>query len=326
MDKVYRFLSKVVGISSDDRGSDVMMKSSRALIAAYAAIGTVKFLWKYLRPFPQLKTMYGGTWAVISGATGGIGLRIAHELAAHGVHIILMARNVQGLTATATDLRSKYGIETREISFDAESDIDVSRIEEDICDLPISLLFNNVGVHNEVPTSIEDMEGEEIKRIVTVNCIFQAKLASAVIPLMKKYITMKSSKARNPCIINVSSLTSRMAMPLLSVYAATKAFEEHFTTGLAAELLPSGIHVMCLRPGLTVSSMSGETVPSLFCPSAEDMAHACLHKIDCGELCVVPYAPHAFLDIINKFVPDRLTWSIVLKMHEEKREKLLKKQ
>ena len=123
----------------------------------------------------------------------------------------------------------------------------------------------------------------------------------------------------------MSSFTSQMAMPMLSVYAASKALEEHLTTNLAAELQPFNIDVICLRPGLTVSQMSGITEPSLFCPSSKDMAYACLRMIRSGEVSVAPYWPHAILDIVNAFMPGRaLTWSIVRKMHQDKRDLMLK--
>ncbi len=80
-----------------------------------------------------------------------------------------------------------------------------------------------------------------------------------------------------------------MAMPLLSAYAASKAFDDHFSTNLAAELQPFNIQVLCWRPGITVSQMSGITEPSLFCPSSHDMALACVRMIDSGEHIVAPY-------------------------------------
>jgi short-subunit dehydrogenase len=109
------------------------------------------------------------------------------------------------------------------------------------------------------------------------------------------------------------------------VYAATKAFETHFSVCLAAELQPFGIDVLCLRPGLTVSRMSGISAPSFFCPSAADMAFCCVRMIGCGvQPSIAPYWPHALLDVVNGFVPRSLTWPIVRGMHQQKREELLK--
>lgn len=304
-----------------------LLQYSVGAFSIYATVKSASFLWKfYFRPFPSLRAKYAGTWSVITGSTGGIGLGIAHQLAAQGINIVLIARNKVGLDTTAAELRSRFpSIEVRVVSLEAEGNVDFTAVTTVIRDLNVSLLFNNVGVHNHIPTNVVDMDHQDIRRIVDVNCTFQVQLTSVVIPQMKHHAQYKTSTQGRPAVINVSSLTSKMAMPLLSVYAATKAFEEHWTVGLGAELEPLGIDVMCLRPGLTVSAMSGESTPSLFCPSAETMARACVRMIGSGELSVAPYAPHALLDFINQLVPRCLTWPLVRDMHEKKRKELLDK-
>jgi 17beta-estradiol 17-dehydrogenase / very-long-chain 3-oxoacyl-CoA reductase len=304
-----------------------LLKYSAAMVGTYAALKVASFAWKYyLRPAPSLRSKYQGTWAIITGGTGGIGLGIAQELAAQGVNIVLVARSKERLSATASSLRASYpGIQTKEISMDAENTTDFSALVKEIGDLDVSFLVNNVGVHNHVPTTVEDMEAKEVQRIVNVNCTFQVQLTAAVVPHMRRLAQRRSASTGRPMVVNVSSLTSKMAMPLLSVYAATKAFEEHWTVGLCAELEAVGIDVICLRPGLTVSAMSGETTPSLFCPSAETMAKACVRMLGCGELSVAPYGPHAFLDVVNGLVPTKMSWGIVRDMHEKKRQALLSK-
>eukprot|EP00597_Dinobryon_sp_UTEXLB2267_P006867 CAMPEP_0170085646 /NCGR_PEP_ID=MMETSP0019_2-20121128/20477_1 /TAXON_ID=98059 /ORGANISM="Dinobryon sp., Strain UTEXLB2267" /LENGTH=219 /DNA_ID=CAMNT_0010302211 /DNA_START=332 /DNA_END=991 /DNA_ORIENTATION=- len=213
----------------------------------------------------------------------------------------------------------KPGVLVRTISCDCSSP-NFDSLRRSLQDLNISMVFNNVGVHNDIPTNTEDMSLDEVNRIITVNCNFQVHFTSLLIPILKK------STIKRPIVVNISSLTSQMVMPMLSVYAATKAFEEHWSVGLAAELEPFNIDVICLRPGLTVSRMSGITDASFFCPSAKDMAYACLRMIGCGEQSVAPYWPHALLDGINSWVPNSLAWPIVRKMHQEKRDKLLSKE
>jgi hypothetical protein len=111
----------------------------------------------------------------------------------------------------------------------------------------------------------------------------------------------------------------------LWVEDATKAFEEHFTLSLAAELAPDRIDCICLRPGITVSRMSGIKDPSFFCPSAKDMAHSIINQISSAgnDVSVVPYFPHSILDYINSFVPQQISWGIVREMHNVKRKLLL---
>jgi len=282
----------------------------------------LNFFWKYyIRPFPSIRKLYGGSWALITGGSGGIGLEMAKLLARSGINLILIARDQNTLAAVANHLMLlTTDIKVRTIAIDAAAP-NYQLLHESIQGLNISLLVNNVGVHNEVPANTEDLELNEIFRIISVNCTFHVQLTSKVIPFLKK---------RNPpsgatTIINISSLTSQMAMPMLGVYAASKAFEEHFSLNLAAEMQPYGIDVLCLRPGLTVSKMSGVSQPSFFCPSAAVMAHACVHMIGSGETSVVPYWPHALLDVANAYVPGRLLgWALVRSMHLEKRNSMLK--
>jgi len=237
------------------------------------------------------------------------------------VNILRTAQNTKHLDEGSKELSQLApDVSIRTLSLDAAT-LEYMSVEKCIKDLNVSLLVNNVGVHNPIPTNTEDMDLFEVNRIVSVNCTFQVQLTTLIIPQLKK----TASAGRPASIINVSSLTSRMAMPMLSVYAATKAFEEHWTTNLAAELQPSNIEVLCVRPGLTVSQMSGISQPTFFCPSAAKMAYACLSMLGVGDVSVAPYWPHALLDYVNEWVPGKLlSWPAVRKMHQQKRDALVK--
>jgi short-subunit dehydrogenase len=287
---------------------------------AYRSLSFLCSAWKYVRPLPNLKVMYPNSWAVITGATGGIGLSIARELAKAGLNLILLARDLKTLEQTADELMLAYPhIEVVCISADAASP-DFEMIMKTIALHPISILVNNVGVINQLPANTDDLTLEEIARIVQINCTFHVQLTAMVLPFMK---STNSSFKYQPKIVNISSLTSKMAMPLYSVYSASKAFIDHWSMDLAAELEPEKISVVCLRPGLTVSAMSGETVPSLFVPSAETMARACVRMITNDGVTVVPYLPHLLLDSINALVPTRFAWSAARDMNSKKRNQML---
>lgn len=161
---------------------------------------------------------------------------------------------------------------------------------------------------------MEDMLPGDMERILRVNCLFTMQLTTLLLP------QIKASAGRRGVV------TSRMAMPMLSVYAATKAFLDHWALNLAAELQAHGIEVTCLRPGLTATRMSGIETPSLMAPTARHMAQACTRLFGSRLLGVAPYWPHALLDVINEWVPAYLGWPIVRKMHEEKRLELLAKE
>ena len=328
MDILQDKISKIASELMNFEKNHSIMKVSAGLIGTYTLFKCTSFIWKYyLRPSLDISSKYSGTWAIITGASAGIGFRIAHELAAKGVNIILVARNKERLIAAKTEILSCYpSIEIRIVSLDAEKFSDLSPILDTIKDIKkVSFLINNVGVHNTIPTTVEDMKFDEVQRIIHVNCNFQVQLTAAMIPHLKLYSQTKSPTQGQPTILNISSLTSRIPMPLLSVYAGSKAFEEHWTECLAGEVEVDGIQAMCLRPGLTVSAMSGETVASFFCPTAETMAKACVRMIGSGEVSVVPYPPHALLDWLNTLMPQQISRRIARDMHVDKRLKLLEK-
>lgn len=176
------------------------------------------FIWKYfLRQFPAIKKHYSGSWAVITGATAGIGLEMARTLVKEGVNVVLIARDKNELSRISDELRTlNSDVSVHIISCDCASP-DYNFLFNLLQDLDISILVNNVGVHNDIPTNVSDMNSSEIERIISVNCLFQVQFTSLLIPILKRRASPKKS-----LILNVSSLTSQMVMPMLSVYAATK--------------------------------------------------------------------------------------------------------
>lgn len=289
-------------------------------------------LWRYfLKPQTNIKKLYNesdvltknniNTFVVITGGSEGIGFELAKIFAKEGFSVILVARDIKKLEEAQIELlKINKDIEVKVFSMDAaNTNEDVlndfkSFIESDF----ISILINNVGTHNELPTNVVDMELSEIRRIVNVNILFTVEFTSLLIPKLRQTAAITRKKT---LVLNMSSLTSKMSMPMLSCYAASKAFIDQFTLSLAAELAPDRIDCLCLRPGLTVSNMSGIKNPSYFCPSAKDMARSIINQISCAGHCfsVVPYFSHTIFDYINTIIPFHITGSIAREMHLCKR-------
>jgi short-subunit dehydrogenase len=294
-----------------------------------ASIGWLYFFRPLLFP-PNLRKLFNrsnSAYAIVTGGSKGIGIEIARLLAKQGFNLILVARNEEDLKHARNDLLVQFpGRDILTFSMDASraTSEEYEQLFRFMDGKDISILINNVGVHNDIPQYVDEMSSEEVNRIIAVNCTYQVVLTSKVIPLLK--LSTRNNLGGRALIMNISSLTSKMAMPLLTCYAATKSFEEHFSVGLAAELDPFNIDVLCLRPGLTVSKMSGISTPSMFIPSAATMASSCLRMIstDSGKInASAPYFPHFILDVINGVVPAKWTWAIVRKMHEDKRKEKL---
>ncbi len=196
--------------------------------------------------------------ALITGASSGIGLEFAMELARRGAHnIILVARREERLTKVAQDISALWQaripsgmsptvqIVIADLSLTEERLSLVSKISG-----PVDLLINNAGFG-----SLGRFEnGSEIDAVqmVRVNCEALMHLTRLFLPGMIEH-RRGDSGANRGAIINVGSVCSFVPMPFMAVYGATKAFVLSFSQALQAELAGQNILVQTLCPGPTES-------------------------------------------------------------------------
>jgi short-subunit dehydrogenase len=298
--------------------------------AAYASIVTYKvarFFWRhYLRPRTNLVKRYRGngdspSWAVVTGATSGIGRGCALALAEQGFNVVLVARTTKDLEDLAGELQARYGISTMYFSMDAAqcSEPLVDDLIKQLDNKSIAILVNSVGILNERPLFVDEMEFSLAQRIIQVNCSFPVLLTSKVIPLIRLHASQNSCRG---AILNVGSLTSSSPFAMNATYAATKSFNAQWSRCLAAELHPEPIDVLCVRPGLTASRMSGLLKPGGIVADADDFAKRALGMLGLGVNDILPYPPHAFLDWLATVVPETVQGSATRAMNLQKREEM----
>ncbi|OAF69457.1 hypothetical protein A3Q56_02811 [Intoshia linei] len=186
-----------------------------------------------------------GKWAVITGATSGMGLAFCHQLAKDGLNLVLISRNLNKLNEVSQELE-KYNVKIKIIQYNFTDGNYMSyelKIKPPLSELEdIAILINNVGIIDY--TELENLP-EKMTRIV--------------LPQMKK---------RNKGIIlNISSVVAFTELPYLTVYSATKAFLKNFSVSLACELRKSDIIVECICPGMMVGNISGQTKESILVPT-----------------------------------------------------------
>ena len=184
-----------------------------------------------------------GKWALITGASAGIGLELAKLLAAGGANLVLTARRVDRLQKLAADLASQRGIRTEVFSADltrpeAPGEIYAFTANKKI---EVEFLINNAGF-GAYGDAYEIPAGTMLE-MVQVNC-------SAVVHLTRLYVPAMVARRHGDVMI-VASLAAFQPVPFNSVYAATKAFDLLFAEGIAEELRPSGVNVCALCPGST---------------------------------------------------------------------------
>lgn len=229
------------------------------------------------------------SWALVTGASDGIGLGFVRVLAGAGFNVILCGRNRAKLEGVFEGLpkTSKYKIIISDASDISDGNFD--HIIKECDGLDLSLLVNNVGV-NHGPRRLDQIHPDKIKEIITVNCTYPTLLTRALLP---KLIEHQGPKA----IINVSSLAALLPSPKYSVYSASKAFNRSLSLSMSSDYAP-GIDVMVCEPGLVATSMT-KMRPSLICCSSDECASWTLRRLGSVEE-AIPHWKHVLLWLPSK--------------------------
>ena len=174
------------------------------------------FLSHYILTTFDLTSKYGkNSWALVTGASKGIGLAYCYELAKHGFNIIMVARTVSLMNSHAVALKKLYPVQVKVIMFDLRSDSQAPLLKE-LEGYDISLFVNNAGtVFMDTFTGIAP---GNISEVVNVN----VKSALGLVNAMRE--RMRGRKVARNAIIVVSSVASKITFPYLNLYSPTKAY------------------------------------------------------------------------------------------------------
>lgn len=186
----------------------------------------------------RLKANYGN-WAIVTGASSGIGLELATQLADAGFNLLITARNLERLKAVQHTLSSKYKVEIKIVASDLSTTSGIDRIIQESQALDVGLLINNAGYGTSGLFANSSLH-EEVD-MLKVNC-------EAVLSLTH-YFALKFTQQKRGGIIFLSSLVAFQGVPYAAHYAATKAYVQSFAEALAIELKPHGVSVLVAAPG-----------------------------------------------------------------------------
>jgi short-subunit dehydrogenase len=201
-------------------------------------------------PIPDLKEQYG-PWAVVTGASAGIGAEFARAFARHGLSVVLAARRRERLDALARDIEEAHRVATRVVAVDLTQPNGPDQLAEAVSDLDVGVLVNNAG--HGYAGRVDRQETERLRAMVQLNCVAPVVLTSRIVGGMR----MRGRGA----VIVVGSVAGRQPIPLHAVYSATKAFDLFFGEALWAEMQGTGIDVLVVEPGPTATEfqeMAGE--------------------------------------------------------------------
>ncbi len=193
-------------------------------------------------------------YAIITGASSGIGLELSRELAKERYDLILIARRKEKLRELSETLSKQYSVSVNYIDFDLTKINEINYLVNRILNITrkIDLLINNAGAGIYGP--LQALRDEDIVNIINLNYV-------APILLTKKLLQYIIE--RRGCIVNIVSVAAYIPMPKLEIYSSTKAALSIFTRALRIELKPYGVRVIGVYPGYVDTSFHINTIKAL---------------------------------------------------------------
>lgn len=232
-----------------------------------------------MRPF-----IYSGKYAVITGASAGIGEAFARQLALRGMNLVLAARRLDRLEALRDQLQTEHGITVVPVGSDLAQPGEAARLWAAATQgRQVDLLINNAGFGAR--GSFHELSLERQVAMVQVNCVAVLELAHHALREMRP--------RGDGGIINVASIAAFQPIDTLATYAASKAFVLSLSEALWSENRGSGVRVLALCPGRTPTEFqaiagTGRADSSFGARSADQVVSASLDALDGGKSYDVP--------------------------------------
>jgi short-subunit dehydrogenase len=255
--------------------------------------------------------------ALITGASGGIGLELAKIFASNGINLIIVSRNVIELAKLGTELSAKHNIFVEEL----EKDLSVPGAANEIFDyvnaqsFNVDYLVNNAGFGDF--GLFHKCIWEKQERMINVNMLALTHLTRLFLPSMVKKGFGK--------ILNVASTAGFQPGPLMSVYYATKAYVISFSEAIANELAGTGITVTALCPGPTKSGFQkaahiekSNLVNGKNIPSAKEVAEFGYKAMMKGKNIAVHGFRNKELAFLSHHAPKNIVIKTTRKLNETK--------
>jgi short-subunit dehydrogenase len=255
------------------------------------------------------KENYRGRWALVTGASSGIGVALARELAHRGAKLVLTARRAARLEALASELTAR-GVETRVVVADLMDPAAPKAIYDatEGAGVQIDVLINNAGLGQFGPFIASDAEQELAQ--VRVNCEAMVRLARLFVPPMVE--------RRRGWVLIRASTASYQPLPYFATYAASKAFDRFFAQGLAREVERFGVKVTALCPGPTESEFFQVSRTEFFrrtgVQPVEEVARIGIRALERGRSAVVPNFKDWLTAQAGQWLPVSLVTGAVARM------------
>jgi short-subunit dehydrogenase len=253
---------------------------------------------------PALFAEKYGPWAVVAGASEGLGAAFAAAIAARGVNLVLLARRGEVLAGVAGDLRARFGVEVR-----AEAcDLGRADLADTLAELTAGLEIG-LGIYNAAfaPTGdVHTRAVSDLGRVVDVNVRGPLVFARTLAPAMVE-------RGRGGLVL-MSSLAGFQGAPNIAAYAASKAFNIVLAESLWSELSPHGVDVVGCAAGAVrtpgyAAAASGADAPGTL--DAAQVAEAALAGLGHGPLVVPGTVNRIARFVLGRLLPRRAAIAIM---------------
>jgi short-subunit dehydrogenase len=258
------------------------------------------------------------SYAIITGASGGIGKEIALELATKGYDLFLVARNQDALSKLAEEAKNKSGRECRIFATDLSRPGAAKQVYDAFAAVSgeLSILVNNAGYG--LLGNFDVLTFDEQLNMMQLNMLTLSQMCYVFLPLLKKQ--------QKSYILNIASTAAYQAVPSMSVYAATKSFVLSFSRGLHYELRQSPVSVTVISPGPVSTGFmdrAGMKEPWLvkrsekFAMQPGQVAKLAVSAMFAGKKEVVPGFLNALAATLTSFAPKSLAEKIAAGLYEK---------
>jgi uncharacterized protein len=251
-----------------------------------------------------------GRWALVTGASAGIGVALAHVFAEHGFGVVLTARREERLAALAAEIERAHGVPARVIAADLADTDGPTRIHRATADITVDALVNNAGFGAKARFAKDSWASHAA--LVQV-------MVTAVVELTHLYLPGMVERGYGR-ILNIASLAGLLpGAPGRTLYGPAKAFVIKFSEALAGEHLGDGVHVTALCPGFTYSEFHDvvgnrsevSRMPRLFWMDAETVARQGYDAVMAGRTVYVNGPLNRAIAAATRLVPSRLSAAMI---------------
>jgi short-subunit dehydrogenase len=252
------------------------------------------------------------SWALVTGATAGIGESFSRLLAAKNYNLVLVARDLPRLHERAAALEAKFGIKTHVIQADLATDEGCLRIEKYILENQIDVLINNAGFGTNKAFTMSTLEVEQ--QLLDVLVRTPMRLMHIALPLMKQ--------RNNGIIINVSSVAGYIAG---GTYSASKSYLTVLSESLNTELSATNVKVSALCPGFTRTEfhqrgkMSMKGLPNFLWLNPDRLVEQSWRDALKGKAVSIPGWQYKLLVLIVQTMPRSIVRKVGMNMRAKQR-------